>query len=158
MYISPLIVLVPGPEAALLLATELDRTGGTSTCWMPLRAWSWALMRAAAAATVHVSDSEPWKDRDGRSARKAYRQRPRGRQEGIWSRRECRATETGDCARGPGRNQTCAPAENETGDQSGTVGVPARSDRSESASRCVARRRPLCWRLSASTICKGIGR
>jgi len=58
MYISPLIVPAPGPGDALLLVTELERTGGTSTCWMPLRAWSCALIRAAAAAVIQVSSKQ----------------------------------------------------------------------------------------------------
>jgi len=39
-----------------LLEVEADLTGGTSTCWIPLRAWSWALIRAAAAAVGQVRD------------------------------------------------------------------------------------------------------
>ncbi len=67
MYISPLIVPVPAPAAAPLSATELERTGGTSTCWMPLRAWSWALIRAAAAAKNLRLTNHDSRDHDTRA-------------------------------------------------------------------------------------------
>lgn len=39
-----------GPPPVPPEAAESERMGGTSTCWMPLRASSWALIFAAAAA------------------------------------------------------------------------------------------------------------
>jgi hypothetical protein len=36
-------------------SVSADLMGGTSTCWIPLRAWSEALIRAAAAAITNVS-------------------------------------------------------------------------------------------------------
>lgn len=147
MYISPLIVLVPpGPAAAVLLATLLDRIGGTSTCWMPLRACSCALIRAAAAAIERRSVTRcrastcrvPW------TSSIAYQQPRRDRLAGILSRRASRGAVGEGYGRGRDGNQTGAPAESESGGRSGIVEVPARSGRSGSALRRVARRRPLC--------------
>lgn len=73
---------------------------------------------------------------------RAYRQPQRGRQEGTSSRRERRAVERWGCARGRDRIHACAPVGNGTGGQIATGEVPARSGRSESASRCVSRSRP----------------
>jgi hypothetical protein len=51
MYISPLTAeLPPAAPSPRLCKASLDRIGGTSTCWIPFRACSEALILAAAAA------------------------------------------------------------------------------------------------------------
>jgi hypothetical protein len=56
MYISlftKLALLPVDPPGEADFAPEglrVDRIGGTSTCWMPFFAWSWAFILAAAAA------------------------------------------------------------------------------------------------------------
>lgn len=59
MYISPLtkLALLPAPEAAgeadwPAEGLDIERIGGTSTCWIPFFAWIWALILAAAAAAA----------------------------------------------------------------------------------------------------------
>lgn len=98
MYISLLMKLLPFEEPPLLLLVdELDRTGGTSTCWMPLRAWICALILAAAAAVAQRqthNDHHDQRDRVlGAAQRPTHQQPQQGRPEETWAwsrRARCR--------------------------------------------------------------------
>jgi hypothetical protein len=127
------------------LVTELERIGGTSTCWIPLRAWICALMRAAAAAGIDMSaNASESLQMDGAS--NTNQPRRQGQPEETWSRRACRGIAREGCVRG---HRVGEPGESGTDDRNASDEAPVRSCRTSSALRYVSRRRPL--RCSALT-------
>jgi len=142
MYISPLMLLAEFEALALLEGDKADLTGGTSTCWMPLRAWSWALILAAAAAFQESATLTTTQAGGGKLVRSSYpRPRPDQRLGFLRCRRNLRRRATKGFYRG--RHPTSSQVGSATGGRIETLSLArVLSGRSGSALRFGARCHP----------------